>query len=106
MRTAACIYVPSLLACSCAFRVCSQSGADSGIGEAQRFIQLSQAASDAVGRAVAAVEGLIRGSVASGLAKLSTQEKRLEVRARCCTVHLSSIMAKARDRLWSNAGSA
>ena len=71
---------PSLWACSCAFRACSQSGADSGIGEAQRFIQLSQAASDAVGRAVAAVEGLIRGSVASGLAKLSTQEKRLEVR--------------------------
>ena len=59
-----------------AFVMCSSAsaaGSDGGLAEAQRFIALAQAASDAVTRAAASVDGHVRSSVAAGLAKLSTQ---------------------------------
>ncbi len=57
----------------------SGSGVDSSMVEVQRYVQLAKDAADAVTRAVSSVDVHLQGSVASMLAKLSTQERRLEV---------------------------
>ena len=56
----------------------ASSSGDGGLAEVQRYVQVARDANDAVTRAVASVDSHLQSAVASMLAKLSAQERRLE----------------------------